>query len=285
MIKLPDFIIIGAGKCGTTSLQSYLNQHPQIYICPKKETYFFINDLVRSKLKTWGAITDIKDYLKLFEQAPESSIVGEISTNYYAYTESAKLIHKTIPKVKIIAILRDPSERAFSEYQMFVRNGNEKQDFASCLSENSRYVKRGFYHSKLLPFFEVFDSSQIKILLFDDFRENPIAFIQDLFRYIGVDDRFIPNISIKSREGGLPKNKTWHSLLTKPNPIRTSIANLLKPLMPLGFRQKIRSDLVKKNTYRVQLSSEEKNKLIGIYHQDILKLQSLIGRDLSAWLK
>lgn len=284
MNKLPSFIIIGAGKCGTTSLHDYLNQHPQVYICPKKETFFFMDEVVRAKHKPWGAVTDIEDYRALFADAPEDSVIGEISTNYYAYPESAQLIYDLIPEVKIIAILRDPAERAFSSYQMHLREGVENQDFARIIDKDVKYVKRGFYYSQLLPFFNRFEPQQIKICLYQDLCKNPTLFIQDLFRYIEIDSNFIPNMNKKGREGGLPKNKSLHDILTQKNTLRTSIGSILKLFMPLELRQKIRSNLVKDNTYKAKLSPDARKKLIEIYRDDILQLQDLIQRDLSGWL-
>ena len=135
MNKLPNFIIIGAGKCGTTSMFTYLNQHPQIYLCPRKETYFFVPEPIRSKLKPWGAITDIEGYNNLFTNASSDRVIGEISTTYYQYVESAKLIQQKLPETKIIAILRDPATRAFSDYQMHYRKGNESESFNNLLSQ------------------------------------------------------------------------------------------------------------------------------------------------------
>ncbi len=284
MSRLPNFIIIGAGKCGTTSLHDYLNQHPQIYICPKKETFFFINEVVRSKYKHWGAVTDIEDYRALFADAAEDSVIGEISTNYYAHPESAQLIYNLIPEVKIIAILRDPAERAFSSYQMYVMAGLENQDFARIIDKDIKYVKRGFYYAQLRPFFNRFDRHQIKICLYDDLCKDPTLFIQDLFRYIEIDPNFIPNMNKRGREGGLPKNKAFHKIVTQKNILRTFIASILKLFMPLSLRQKLRSNLVKDNIYKAKLSADSRKKLIEIYRTDILHLQDLIQRNLSGWL-
>lgn len=285
MNRFPDFIIIGAGKCGTTSLHNYLAQHPQIYMCPKKETFFFINEKTRAKHKPWGAVTTTEDYYSLFQDAPKSSVIGEISTNYYAYPESAQLIYNHIPTVKIIAILRDPAERAFSGYQMHVRQGIEKKSFEQVILEENKYVKRGFYFSELIPYFKTFDRQSIKILLYDDLCQNPLVFMQDLFKFIGVDDNFIPDMSKKGRKGGLPKNQNLNHLLTKPNLLRSSVATVLKLAIPLQLRQQIRASMIKNNTYKAQLSPEARKKLIEIYKSDILKLQDLIERDLSNWLE
>jgi hypothetical protein len=284
MNKLPDFIIIGAGKCGTTSIHSYLKQHPQIYLCPQKETYFFVPEPIRSKLIPWGAITQLDNYSDLFKTAPKNTILGEISTTYYQYPESAKLIDQTIHQAKIIAILREPGSRAFSDYQMHYRKGNERLDFSQLLTPDNRFIKPGFYYSELLPFFETFNRQNIKIFLFEDLTNNPQKMMAELFTFIGVDANFIPDISKKNRVGGMPKNQKLNLLLTKKNPLRTSVASILKLFMPLEFRQKMRSRLVEKNIQKAKLTPESKKILTEIYREDILKLQNLIDRDLSHWL-
>ncbi|MGF1541556.1 MAG: sulfotransferase [Pleurocapsa sp.] len=285
MNKFPDFIIIGAGKCGTTSIYNYLDQHPQIALCPAKETYFFVPEPVRSKLKPWGAITEIEDYSNLFKGVASDCVVGEISTTYYQYAESAKLISQTLPQTKIIAILRNPATRAFSDYQMHYRKGNEQQDFQEILSPDNRFIKPGFYYAELVPFFEVFDRQQIKIFLFEDLIENPQKMMIELFDFIQVDAKFIPDVSKKSRTGGMPKNQQLNLLLTKDNPLRSVAAAILKIFIPLDLRQKIRSSLIDKNIKTTKLTLESQKILIEIYREDILKLQNIIDRDLSHWLK
>lgn len=285
MSKLPNFIIIGAGKCGTTSLHNYLNQHQNIYLCPQKETYFFVPEPIRSKFKPWGAIANFDNYTNLFKDASQDSVIGEISTTYYRHPEAAKQIRQTLPKVKIIAILRDPANRAFSDYQMHFRKGNETRDFSAIISSENRFIKPGFYYSELIPYFEVFPREQIKILLFTDLVKTPTSFIEDVFKFIEVDPTFRPDTSKKSRSGGLPKNKTLNNLLTKPNLFRKIIASLLGIFIPPYIRQNIRSSLVKQNIQQTKLSPDVRQQLIEIYRDDILKLQELIERDLSNWLK
>lgn len=285
MARFPHFIIIGAGKCGTTSLHDYLSQHPKIYLCPKKETFFFLNSKARENHRAWGSVTTLEEYLALFTEAPEECTLGEISTNYYADPASAELIHKAIPDVKIIAVLRNPSERAFSSYQMIFRNGHESRSFSEIVAnKNNKYINRGFYYKELQPFYGVFKAENIKILLFDDLVKDSKAFLKELFAFVGVDSGFVPNMSQRGREGGLPQKRWLHRLLTQHNPIRGAIASLLKPIVPLEKRQKIRSNLVKQNIAKQKLDEGLRQQLIAIYHDDIQQLQGLIERDLSSWL-
>ena len=234
MNKLPNFIVIGAGKCGTTSLYHYLNQHPQVYVCPQKETYFFVPEPIRSKFKPWGAVTNLDDYAHLFTNASDKSVIGEISTRYYQHPETAREIYSTLPHVKIIAILRDPASRAFSDYQMHFRKGNEKQDFARLINPDNRFIKSGFYYSELIPYFKVFKHEQIKIFMFADLVKDPNNFMRDFFEFIQVNPKFAPDIGKKGREGGLPQNQTLNIILTKPNPLRKFAASCLSLFMTIN---------------------------------------------------
>lgn len=284
MARFPHFIIIGAGKCGTTSLHDYLSQHPDVYLCPKKETFFFMNAQSREINRKWGGVATVEDYLALFEEAPETDILGEISTIYYAHPESAELIKDAIPDVKIIAILRDPSDRAFSAYQMYIRNGGESRSFSETIEARAQYITKGFYYQELSPFYKVFNSDNIKILMFEDLVKNPTVFLKELFEFIDVNADFYPDMSKRGREGGLPKRPWLHKLLTKDNPIRTSMASLIKLFLPLEKRQSLRTKLVKGNIAKEKMDEVTRQQLIGIYRDDIQQLEGLINRDLSHWL-
>ncbi len=274
--KSPKFIIIGAGKCGTTSLHNYLDQHPQVYICPQKETFFFMAEEKRQQNQKWGAVTSIEEYSKLFSQAPENSVIGEISTVYYSHKDSASLIHQYIPQTKIIAILRDPAQRAFSDYQMHFRKGREKRDFSTTIKAQRKYIRQGFYYAELKPFFEIFARDQIKILLYEDLCKNSLSFMQDLFRYIEVDDQFIPDMSKRGRDSALPKNAVLNRLLSKQNLLTKALTNLIP--------NSITNKLIKQNSYKPKLSDKDRSQLVQIYREDILQLQELLELDLSAWL-
>lgn len=284
MTHFPHFIIIGAGKCGTTSLHNYLNQHPDIYLCPKKETFFFIDPEARQKNQQWGAVTTLEEYLALFAEAPDRCIRGEISTVYHASPESAGLIQQAIPRVKIIAILRNPIDRAFSSYQMFVRDGQENRSFAEVIATRNQHVNRGFYSQQLQPFYQHFPADNIKILFFEDLVKDSQAFLTDLFQFVDVNPNFLPDTSQRSREGGLPQKPWLHQLLTQDNPLRSTAASLLKTVLPLEKRQKLRNRLVKGNISKEKLDPETRAVLRDLYREDIQQLEALLDRDLSHWL-
>ena len=298
---MPNFLIIGAGKSGTTSLYQYLQQHPNIYMSPHKEPRFFafegesINfqgpgDLTRTKF-----FTDIETYCTLFQGVSNEAAIGEASVCYLHIPKASERIQHYLPNVKLIVILRNPVERAYSNFLQLVRAGLEPiSDFAQAMSaEEERirnnwsyrwhYRQKGFYYVHLKRYFDKFDSGQIKIYLYEDFNADSISIVQDIFQFLEVEDTFIPNTSQKHNVSGIPKNKTLDKLIRYSNGTK----NILKPLLPSKqLRQRIKTSLISLNFgKKPQLQPEVRRQFIEDYREDILRLQDLIQRDLSHWLK
>jgi len=143
------------------------------------------------------------------------------------------------------------------------------------------YVDGGFYYTQLQRYFEKFDSSKIKVYLYEDLRSNRYDLIKDIFQFLEVDDNFIPDTSTKYNVTGIPKNKFLHELLSKQNFLKTSV----KAIMPQGLRRKLAMNLKNANLVKPEFSLEIRKQLIEIYREDILKLQNLIQRDISSWLQ
>lgn len=283
MSKLPNFIIIGAGKCGTTSLFHYLSQHPEIYMCPKKETFFFLEESNRAKNQKWGGVQSLEEYRELFKDAPENAVIGEISTTYYSDPNSAKAIHALLPDTKIIAILRDPSNRAFSDYLMHYNLKNKTQSFDQLIYETNYFVKLGFYYSQLIHYFELFDPKNIKILFYEDLLNHSEAFVKDLFSFLGVNCDLQVDMTKRYRDNGIPKNKLLYTLFIKPGKIQNVTSRLLK-ILPNPARKELYAKIKQASVYKPTLSSSDRAKLIEIYRPEVLKLQDLLNKDLSKWL-
>ncbi len=290
MTKLPDFIILGAGKGGTTSIYRYLEEHPQVFLPTTKELYFFAFEGETNR----EGITDFETYQTLFESAPPEQVVGEVSSIYLFRPKAAERIQHYVPNAKLIAILRHPAERAFSDYLFHVRNlhpsimddaGKQPLDFAHFVQPNSYFVQIGFYSGQLKRYYDRFPAEQIKIYLFDDLVKNPDALMQDLFTFIGVDPTFKPDTEKHHNVSGAPKNATLYRLLKEKNPLRSAAATMLKLFLPAEARQNLRSRLIKQNLSRPTLQPEHRQQLIDIYRDDILKTQDLLQRDLSNWLR
>jgi hypothetical protein len=304
-MTLPNFLIIGAAKAGTSSLYYYLKQHPQIYMPSsrtQKEPDFFA--LEGEKLEYPGPkgtfkinnrITDIATYRSLFSNVTNEIAIGEASTLYIYSEKAPERIKHYIPNTKLIAILRDPIERAYSHYLYWAGLGFEPDinfDFAKAIAqEKSRidkgwnaswhYVQRGFYYIQLKRYFNLFDSNQIKVYLYEDLVKDRLSVAQDIFDFLDVNNSFIPNVEKTHNKTEVPKNQTLNALISRPNPIKA----ILKFLVPTNLRKNIADTIKKQNQGKPKLSPQIRKQLLEVYREDILQLQDLINRDLSNWLE
>lgn len=295
-MKLPTFLIIGVEKAGTTSVNNYLKQHPQVYMSPIKETNFLERDWEHadsSKMKLKPhRIDTFEKYCNLFQDVTDEKAIGEVSPNYiFHYQESIKRILRYVPDAQLIAILRNPTERAYSDYLMHIRDaiGNP-----TSLSEQLKYkadksytLLKGLYYQILQHFYAQFNRKRIKICLYEDLCDRPVEFMQDMYKFIGVDESFCPDMSKKAQVAQVPKNQLVNKVLRQKNPVRTLVATGLRNILPESARQKLRSTLINLNSSdksKTSLSPTERKQLVEYYREDILKLQDLIDRDLSNWL-
>lgn len=294
--KLPNFVIIGVQKAGTTSVYNYLKQHPQVYMSPIKEPHFLERDwsqLPPEKQKP-GRIDTWEKYCNLFTGVRDEIAIGEASPNYlFHHQSSVGMIEKYLPNAKLIAILRDPAERAYSDNLMHVRDaiGSYQRSLEEQLeysSHKSFVLLKGFYYNHLKSFYEHFPREQVKVYLYDNLSKNPVSFMQDIYSFIGVDTSFTPNTSERYQKAQIPKSQALNVLLRKQNSARNLAASVLKVFLPAGTRQKIRTSLINLNSQdkkTMPLTPELRQRLIDYYREDILKLQDLLGTDLSAWLE
>lgn len=297
-MRLPTFLGIGVEKSGTTSVYNYLNQHPDIFMSPIKETNFLEQDWGDQNIQVHRAsdkrIDTFEKYCDLFKDAGDAGAIGEISPNYlFHYQSSSKRIKRYVPHVKMIALLRDPVERAFSDYLMHLRdviNGGHPKPLAEQAlykTKTSFTIRKGFYYEPLKFFMHTFGSANIKVFLYDDLCDNPIRMMQDMYRFLGVKDTFEPDISKRSQVAQIPKSQSINKLLKTQNPVRKSIASTLKLFLPDEVRQHLRSTLINFNSQgkeAVALPVEDRTLLAQLYREDVQKLQDLIQRDLSIWL-
>jgi len=297
-VKLPNFLIIGVQKAGTTSVYNYLKAHPQIYMSPHKETNFLAKDPNNQsprkppKYSHQKRIDTFEKYCELFQDVTDEIAIGEASPNYMSnYKVVTKQIKHYVPDAKLIAILRHPADRAYSDYLMHVRDaiGNPRSLSEQIVTKGkqSGTLKKGFYGEHLSYFYEHFDRDRIKIFLYEDLRKDSQGLMKEIYRFLGVDDNYTPDTSKKVQEAKVPKNQTLNQLLNTPNPLRKTTAKVLNTLLPATLVQNVRQKLVDLNQSKEKvapLSAEERQQLIEFYREDILKLQELIQRDLSHWL-
>ena len=302
-VKLPNFLIVGAAKAGTTSLYYYLREHPEIYMSPIKEPKFITSNFLKFPFKGIGddlveknIIKNFESYQKLFLGVKNEKAIGEASAdNLYYYKKSINYIKKILGEVKIIIILRNPIDRAFSAYSHLMRDNREFLTFEDALKQEENRKKKnwefiwyykdvGFYYNQVKAYLENF--SEVKVYLYDDLKKDPLSLVQDIYRFLEVDDSFIPkSIGERFNVSGVPKNKFLHEFLTKPNPVKSAIKPLVKLILPKETRQRLLNKLLQKNLKKPEMKPETREYLKGLYREDILKLQDLIKKDLSHWLK
>lgn len=303
MNRLPDFLIVGVQKAGTTSIAEYLNQHPKCGISKIKEPSFFsyygLPKEKYLKLKefnksasSFDVVTDFENYLNLF---PKKSIIGEASTHYFYFSKRTivnikKFYGKDYKNLKIIIILRDPVERAFSAWSMFVRDGKEKRPFLLALKESKETAKKmdivefdyiGFslYSESLMLFLDEFEN--VKIILFEDFKKNPLKVIQDIYGFLGIEKEFIPDVSLRFNPSGKPKNKLIYDFIIGQNPIKS----LIKPFIPENTRKRIRTKIQNKLLNKIKLSLNDRYEALKFFIEDIEKVEVILKKDLSLWKK
>lgn len=296
---MPTFLVIGAAKSGTTSLLEYLKQHPEIYASAIKEPRFFSFEGVTLDFRGPGdevenrtTITSLEAYQELFAEVSTEKAIGEASPPYmYVPGTSSRIAHH-VPDVKLIAILRHPADRAYSNYVEKRTRGLEPiDDFARALDEESRriadnwsftwhYVQRGFYHRQLEPFYGTFPREQIRVFLFEELQADPGAVMREIYRFLGVDEAYSPAVGVKYRVSGEAKSKRIQRAVRGDNLIKAAV----KKVLPSSVRSSVKARMLAMNTIPQRIPAEDRERLVGIYRTDIEKLQGLLDRDLSSWL-
>ncbi len=305
--SIPDFLIIGAGKAGTTSLNNYLKQHPQIFIPVRKEPNFYGYEL-RSEADFAGdadeirqysrSINTLEAYLGLFADAGEHQLKGETSNTYMYHEEAPQRIKHYNPDMKLIAILRQPAERLWSRYLHLAReNKLPTPNFSDCLDRSTIWwrrndlVREGFYYNNLSPFYQLFPQENIRIYLYEDLNRNGETVLKDIFSFLGVDDTFMPDLDVRFNQSGFVINKKLDRIIGPKGIIQNSVKSILSPQVYSGLKsnptlQKFINKLRKKNLARPRIDPEVKRLLTHeVYAGDLRQLQALIKKDLSHWLR
>jgi hypothetical protein len=292
---LPNFFIVGAAKSGTTALYRYLREHPDVYLPDVKEPRFFSYDPEdrtryagpRAHELIDSVVTDRDAYEALYGAVNGERAIGDVSPAYLPSPVAARRIRSAVPHARVVAVLRDPVERAYSHFLDNLGSGWEPEtDFERVLDlrEQRRrarwwrkwdYVDNGFYAAQLERYFDAFEPDRIRIYLYEELRADTRALVSDLLRFLEVDPAVELDVSARYNVSAVPRSKAVHRLLSAP----TSVRRALKPLVPARMRTRIRRG----NLYRPQMSATARARLRDLYREDVTRLEAMIGRDLSAW--
>lgn len=292
---LPNFIIAGATRSGTTSLYHYLIQHPEISFPKLKEPRYFSSYDLKLPQKGPGditvddkLITSFEEYCDLYFQI-NNKLVGDASSEYlYHHLSSVPKIKEKLGDIPIIFILRNPIERAYSAYNNLVRDGRETLPFDQAVSAEKRRIDNHFdmmwhytavskYFESIQHFLKEFEN--VKIIIFEEFILHKESTLNDVFSFLGVDP-ISTDTSVVYSKSGKPKSKLVAYVLGRNNSIGNYIRNFLFKVFKRGFLEKISRFFV---SDKDSLPMEMKKQLYKEFETDIENLESLININLSSW--
>ena len=302
----PTFFMVGAARAGTTSMYDYLRAHPQIYMPPSasgiagKEPSYFC-DLV----PPWATqYRDRESYLSLFAKGHGRLAVGDGSTNYLVAPESPRRIRAQYPHARILMILRNPVARAHSLYRYICGWGIEDAPtFEQGLARESRrlnnarfiaqwqllyhaflYYHSGLYSEQVTRYFDAFPRAQVHVVLFDDMKKDLLGTVQGIYRFLGVDPAFEPELDARNASS-FPLSVKFQAFVG-----RRWNANPLYPRGPVRGRDKTHYPIAMSingllGAYRKErMRPETRRALTERFAPDIARTGALIGRDLDAWV-
>jgi len=281
--RLPDFLIIGAAKSGTTSLHRYLERHPQLFMSTPKEPEFFSIDSVFARGEAW--------YRDLFRDARDDQVCGEASTSYTRWPQvpdaNGRIAHM-LPGVKLVYLMRHPVDRSYSQYAHDMRR-QVAMTFEQALEQNSMYVDSSLYMKQIRRYLEHYDREAMLFLFSSDLRKNPDGLLRQVQDFLGVPQVSLTQAGpIEANPGG--SEYYIRSLTTEPLkklPVLSWLARTLPPGPRGRLYAAIRvSPLGRWLDRRYQLpplTGETRRRLIELFKEPNRELAEFVGRDLSEW--
>jgi hypothetical protein len=296
-MTLPTFLVIGASRSGTTSLHYYLSQHPDVHMSPVKSPNFFVagdplpdweTGALRAMARQW--ISDRASYEALFRDVAGRAAVGEVSPVYLQSIHASARIHDACPDARLVAILRDPAERAWAHYLGRRRDGLERRsDFRAVVDAElerplpddvafGSYLGCSRYHHYLAGYFARFPRERIRVYLFEELRADAGALLADLFAFLGVETGVALDTERRHNPTGVVRNPLLRLLWTKSVGARTA----LRPLLPARVRHAGRI-VVARDLARPALDPDLRARIVRALEPDVERLRVLLGRDLAEW--
>ena len=299
--RFPDFLIIGAAKSGTTALHYYLQDHPQIFMSPVKEPAYFAYQGATVNFQGPGddkrnriTVTDPAQYAALFQAARPEQKCGESSVAYLYHPNAPANIQQAIPDVRLVAILRNPVERAFSAFAHLRRDRREPlEDFMQALTQEAQrkqagwlyiwfYAELGFYSQQISRYLEHFSREQLFVVTYDEYSRHQKDVIARILDHIGVDSTVDLDTSHRFNVSGRTRSNRLHQFLTHPSFSK----QLLKLAVPRSIRYALRKNIFSWNIQakHIQLPDSARAYLNELYADDIQQLSKMLDMDFSEWL-
>ena len=276
---IPNFLLVGATKAATTWLYQRLNEHPEVYVPSLKEVNYFSRRYDRGEL--W--------YLSFFEDVKSEKAVGELSPSYFTCSEAPDRIYALNPEMRLIFMLRNPIQRAYSHYCMELRYNTVSEDIEREFALESIIVQESLYYQQISKYFKLFPQKNLKFIIYEDIQTNPKQVLIDLYSFLGVSTNFEDSSLYRQSYAKQPRQK-FEKLYTFLVAIYRWVNNnnelgrrVLSVLKDRGFNDKFHHLNSTDKAYP-QLSAAKKQELVEFYQKDIKQLSQFLHRDLTPWL-
>ena len=282
----PNFFIVGAAKAGTTSLYNYLKDLPEVYMSSLKEPGYFLTSDDIPYPKFMNLIQDKEKYFSFFKDVKNEIAIGEATALYLWDLDSANYIHQVVPNAKIIIILRNPVERAYSNFLM-LRQTNENLSFHGAIHRNfsdldydltRNYLELGFYAKQVKKYLDVFGEKNVKILIFEEFVDDVTHTLKDVLTFLGVKYKTI-EVSDKYNPYLEPR-----TILSKYILSSEKIRKITK-VIPKKIRKNVRDNVLLKEGHKPPIADKDRAFLKELYLDDVKKLEHILRRKLPWQIK
>jgi hypothetical protein len=295
-LRLPDFFIVGAPKCGTTAMNGYLRQHPQIFAPDRKDISYFGKDLQFGRPRI-----SQEEYLALFREANGVLRIGESSVWYLYSRSAAREIKSFSSSASIIVMLRNPVDMLYAQHSQFLYNCNEDiPDFKAALDaeperrqgkriplqchfvEGLFYRETVKYTEQLERYFDVFGREKVHVIIYDDFKQDTAQVYENTLAFLGVDPAFRPQFQVINPNKTLRNRRLQEFLVAPP----TTLTKILKRVTPPSMQGRLLKRLKRLNTQhtnRPALNPTLRQSLQVEFQPEVQRLSNLLGRNLSIW--
>lgn len=301
-MPLPRFFVIGAPKAGTTALHAALAGHPQLYLSPVKEPKYFLCDDRpppyqagpgdAHSAREW--IWDRQRYEELFAPAPSGTLCGESTPLYLADLDSHRRIHDAVPDARLIVVLRDPVDRAYSNWAHLWADGLETIDdfVAACAEEPGRreagwgpfwrYLETGLYGHQLLHLFTLFPRDQVHIIRYMELVEAPSATLDGVCRFLGVDEGVVTEVPARNVGGYVPPTP-YARILRAAFRRGASLGRHFPPQVWRKASLPLQWLMQRTPQHRPELQEGDRAQLVDYFAEDIDIVEEITRWDLGAW--
>lgn len=286
--RWPTFVIAGPPRAGTTSLHRYLGEHPDVFMSPVKETRFFDHRWDAAEGDPEALAEAEAWYLDLFDEAGDAAAVGESTPTYLAHPDVPSRLREKVPDVRVLAVLRDPVERLHSQYLFGVRQGSEDRPFPAYVEDRlardadpdrgpDAAVQAGRYHDNLTRFADALGRDRVRVLLFDDLRDDPLSVLRDIAAFLDVDPGPMADVDHGRVHNpyGEPRGRLAAFLRTDPR-----VRRVARWLLPKRVRIWLGEEVLLRKPDKPAIEAEALERLRPVYADDLDRLEAWLGRDL-----